>query len=61
MENEVTRSVRDLIHRPQYEDGEIIEIDDATYTHEFYYRPSDLPDDSADPTLAGSAATGSGR
>ncbi|MEQ9563630.1 MAG: tetratricopeptide repeat protein [Woeseiaceae bacterium] len=61
MEYEVTRSVRDLIHRPRYKDGEIIEIDDATYTHEFFYRPTDLPDDSADPTLAGSAASGSGR
>jgi hypothetical protein len=61
METEVTRGLRDLIHRPRYKDGEVIEVDDATYTHEFFYRPSDLPDDSADPTLAGSQSSGSGR
>lgn len=61
METEVTRNLRDLIHRPRYKDGEIIEIDDATYTHEFFYRPSDLTNDSDDPTLAGSLPPGGGR
>jgi hypothetical protein len=51
------RSVRDLIHRPRYKDGEIVEIDDATYTHEFFYRPSDLPDDADKPEPENSAAT----
>lgn len=61
METEVMRSVRDLIHRPRYKDGEVIEVDDATYTHEFFYRPSDLASESADPTVAGSQSPGSGR
>jgi tetratricopeptide (TPR) repeat protein len=57
METELLRSVRDLIHRPRYKDGEIVEIDDATYTHEFFYRPSDLPDDADKPEPENSAAT----
>lgn len=61
MEAEVARSVRDLIHRPRYKDGEVVEVDDMTYTHEFFYRPSDLTDNAADPTVAGSTSPGSGR
>jgi tetratricopeptide (TPR) repeat protein len=50
MENEVLRKVREQIYRPQFRDGELIDVDGVTYTHEFFYRESDLPapDDDTD-------------
>lgn len=54
MENEVLREVRDLVHRPRLEDGNVIPVGDMTYTHEFYYRPSDLTAAPAESELAGS-------
>ena len=57
MENNVLREVRDLIHRPRFVDGEIVEVEDVTYTHEFFYRNSDLLDTAEGTEMAGSAAT----
>jgi tetratricopeptide (TPR) repeat protein len=55
MENEVMREVRDLIHRPRLENGQIVPVDDMTYTHEFFYRPTDLTAPPAESELAGSS------
>ncbi|HSD70426.1 MAG TPA: tetratricopeptide repeat protein, partial [Woeseiaceae bacterium] len=37
MQDEVMREVRDLIHRPRLENGNVVPVDGLTYTHEFYY------------------------
>ncbi len=55
MENEVLRDVRDLIHRPRLEDGNIVPVGGMTYTHEFFYRPTDLIEPPAESELAGSS------
>ncbi|MGH8223365.1 MAG: tetratricopeptide repeat protein [Woeseiaceae bacterium] len=57
MENAVMRQVRDIIHRPRLEDGELVAVDDMTYTHEFFYRESDLPAFEPEPGVADAKAT----
>ncbi len=42
MEKSVLREMRRLIYRPRLEDREIVDTQNLTYTHEFYYRASDL-------------------
>ncbi len=55
MENEVLREVRSLIHRPRLENGKIVPVDGMIYTHEFFYRPTDLAAPPAESELAGSS------
>lgn len=42
MEKTVLREMRRLIYRPRLEDREVVETQNMTYTHEFFYRESDL-------------------
>ncbi len=42
MEQKVLREMRRLIYRPRLEDGEVVDTQNMTYTHEFFYRQSDL-------------------
>ena len=42
MEKDVLREMRQLIYRPRLEDREVVETQNMTYTHEFFYRESDL-------------------
>jgi len=53
MERSLLRNVRELRYRPRFEEGRMVSVDDMTYTHEFYYRPSDLPENQAksDPAI----------
>jgi hypothetical protein len=37
------RSLRRMVYRPRVEDGSMIATKDVVYTHDFFYRPSDLP------------------
>ena len=41
--NVVARTLRRLMYRPRIADGELVATQDVIYTHEFYYRPADLP------------------
>ena len=43
MEYSVARELRRMVHRPRMENGELVETSGKSYTHEFYYRPSDVP------------------
>ena len=43
MEKTVLREMKRLIFRPRLEDREVVETQNMTYTHEFFYRESDLP------------------
>ena len=43
MEKDVLREMRRLIYRPRLEDREVVETQNMTYKHEFFYRKSDLP------------------
>ena len=52
MEYSVEREVRRLLHRPRMENGVLVRTPDQTYTHEFYFRPSDLPAQEKDQTDA---------
>lgn len=47
MYQSVARDVRRLVYRPRLEDGEVITSEGVTYTHTFYYREADLPEDVA--------------
>jgi len=42
MEKNVLRELRRLIYRPRLENREVVETQNITYTHEFFYRESDL-------------------
>ena len=42
MEKTVHREMRRLLYRPRLEDREVVETENMTYTHEFFYRASDL-------------------
>lgn len=39
----VGRTVRRQIYRPRMQEGQLTHTSDVIYTHEFYFRPSDLP------------------
>ena len=52
MEYSVEREVRRLLHRPRMEDGALVHTPNQTYTHEFYFRPSDVPMPEEDETDA---------
>ncbi len=54
METSVGRELRHLIQRPRLVDGDAVQTNNLTYTHDFYYRPSDLPDTAGEgESLAG--------
>jgi tetratricopeptide (TPR) repeat protein len=38
----IGRSLRRLMYRPRMKDGTVVATGDVVYTHDFYYRPSDL-------------------
>ena len=40
----VGRTLRRMIYRPRMKDGVVVATGDVVYTHEFYYRPDDLPE-----------------
>jgi tetratricopeptide (TPR) repeat protein len=42
MEKDVLREMRRLIYRPRMEEREVVDTQNMTYTHEFFYRESDL-------------------
>jgi hypothetical protein len=44
------RSLRRMVYRPRLEEGVLVATPDIVYTHDFFYRPSDLP--SRQPTPA---------
>lgn len=44
MERLVHRELRRAVQRPRIVDGEIVQTDNVTFSHEFFYRPSDLPE-----------------
>ena len=52
MERTVLREVRDLRYRPRIVDGHTVPIEDMTYSHDFFYHPSDLPDNMAESEFA---------
>ena len=43
MERAVLNNLRAMIHRPRLVDGKAVRTDDLTFTHNFFYRESDLP------------------
>ena len=45
----VGRSMRRMKYRPRMEDGRIVFTRDMIFTHDFFYRPSDIPDPVAEP------------
>ncbi len=49
MQERVRRNLRHLIYRPRLEDGEVVSTPDVVYTHEFFYRPEDIPGESTEP------------
>lgn len=53
MEREVERELRRAVQRPRVVDGETVDTENITYAHDYYYRPSDLPETvtaAGDPT-----------
>lgn len=44
MERSVARELRRIVQRPRVVDGETVRTDKLTYTHNYYYRPGDLPE-----------------
>jgi tetratricopeptide (TPR) repeat protein len=43
MRNRVRRNLRQLVYRPRVADGEMVSTPEMTFTHEFLYRPEDIP------------------
>ncbi len=44
MERTVARELRRIVQRPRVVDGETVQTDNLTFTHNYYYRESDLPE-----------------
>jgi hypothetical protein len=38
----IGRLIRGMMHRPRFADGEPVETEDLTFSHTFYYRPTDV-------------------
>jgi hypothetical protein len=51
MQHTVSRELRRLVQRPKIVDGDAVGTDKLTYTHDFYYRTSDLPTDESGESL----------
>ena len=45
----VGREIRRAIWRPRMLEGEVVQTDDVTFDHKFYYRQADLPEPAAEP------------
>jgi hypothetical protein len=43
MQERVRRNLRYLVYRPRVAEGELVTTPDVIYTHEFYYKPEDIP------------------
>ncbi|MDX1404874.1 MAG: tetratricopeptide repeat protein [Woeseiaceae bacterium] len=43
MQERVRRNLRHLVYRPRLAEGKVVSTPDVVYTHEFYYRPEDIP------------------
>ncbi len=43
MKERVRRNLRHLVYRPRVDEGQAVPTPDVIYTHEFYYRPEDIP------------------
>ena len=43
MRDRVRRTLRHLVYRPRIEEGKMVKTPEITYTHEFFYRPVDIP------------------
>ncbi|MEM7500962.1 MAG: tetratricopeptide repeat protein [Pseudomonadota bacterium] len=43
----VGRQMRRLLHRPRHVEGQAVTTENVKYTHSFYYREADLPDDTS--------------
>lgn len=43
MRARVRRNLRQIIYRPRLEDGKMVSTPEVIFTHEFYYRPEDIP------------------
>lgn len=43
MQERVRRNLRYLVYRPRLLEGELVSTPDVIYTHEFYYKPEDIP------------------
>ena len=53
MSKSVGRNLRYLVYRPRMQEASLVATNDVTYTHEFYYRPSDVPEpEQAEPEAA---------
>lgn len=52
----VERNLRRLIYRPRLVEGRLVSTERVTYTHEFFYRPSDLPSNKTTPTTGETGA-----
>ena len=47
MRERVRRSIRHLVYRPRIEEGKMVPTTELVFTHEFYYRPDDIPVNSS--------------
>ena len=45
----IGRNLRRQMYRPRMQEGEPVATPEVIYTHEFYYRPSDLPEPEPEP------------
>jgi hypothetical protein len=43
MQERVRRNLRHIVYRPRLEEGTLVMTRDVIFTHEFYYRPEDMP------------------
>lgn len=57
----VARNMRHLVYRPRVEERSLVNTTDNIYTHEFFYRPSDLPSADEDVNEAEDRDEDSGR
>jgi len=54
----VGRSLRRMIYRPRIEERKMVPTHEVIYTHEFFYRPQDLPAIAPDPAAESPAPEG---
>ena len=53
MRDRVRRNLRNIVYRPRIQEGKMVMTSEMIFTHEFYYRPEDIPVEP-EPTDSGS-------
>ncbi len=57
MYTQISRELRKMVYRPALADGQVVITEDVRYSHTFYYREADLPQEALNAQASGNGAS----